>query len=414
MFSRFEWMMAMRYLRAPREEGFISVIAWFSLVATVLGVFVLIAVMAVMNGYRQEILASILGVNGHLSVYASPQGGTNYEATAEVIADVPGVVSVKPMVEGQVMLTARGASRGGVVRGFDTEDLGAKGMIADTIKSGSLDDLTAENGVLIGTRLAEAMGLTVGDEITLISPKGNVTAFGTVPRVRPYRIAALFESGMYQYDLSFVFMALPAAQAYFKVPDAVTTFEVLVDDPDDAPALAQDIREAIGGGVRVLDWKGANNTLVNALKVERNVMAFILSAIILVAALSIVASLIMLVKDKGRDIAILRTMGATRAMVMRVFFIAGASIGVLGTLIGFVLGALFVRYIESIRQFLQWLIGVELFSPEIYFLSEMPAVANPMEIAVVVVAALVLTFLATLYPSWRAGRVDPAEALRYE
>ena len=414
MFSAFEWMVAMRYLRARRQEGFISVIAWFSLLGIALGVATLIIVMSVMNGFRQELLGRILGLNGHLSVYGMSQTLDDFDSLAGKVRAVPGVVSATPIVEGQVMATARGVARGAVVRGIRPEDLAKRSIVATNIYSGSLSDFTGEDSVVVGGRLANRLGLARGDRITLISPKGNVTAFGTVPRMRAYRIAATFEIGMYEYDSSFVFMPLPAAQVYFRMPDAVTNLEVMVEDPERAKAIGEDISAALGGAWRIHDWQRANASFFNAIQVERNVMFLILTLIIVVAAFNVISSLIMLVKDKGRDIAILRTMGATRGMIMRIFFISGASVGTIGTIAGFALGLSFAANIETIRQWIQGLTGTELFAAEIYFLSQLPAVVDPTEVVAVVLMGLGLSLLATLYPSWRAARIEPVEALRYE
>ena len=413
MFSAFEWMMAMRYLRARRQEGFISVIAWFSLIGIALGVATLIIVMAVMNGFRQELLTRILGLNGHLSVYGSSYELTGYDPLAEKTRKVAGVVAVTPIIEGQVMATARGAAKGAVVRGIRPRDLARRALVADNIHSGSLAEFK-DDRVLIGARLASRLGLSVGDKITLISPKGNVTAFGTVPRMRAYRLAGTFDVGMYEYDSSFIFMPLKAAQVYFRLPGAVTNLEVFIDDPDRARQIGRDIMAATGGKGRIHDWQQANSSFFNAIQVERNVMFLILTLIIVVAAFNIISSMIMLVKDKGRDIAILRTMGATRGMIMRIFFLSGASVGIIGTLAGFALGLAFAENIETIRQWIQGLTGTELFAAEIYFLSRLPAVVDPSEVVAIVLMGLGLSFLATLYPSWRAARIDPAEALRYE
>ncbi len=414
MFSAFEWMVAMRYLRSRRQEGFISVIAWFSLLGIALGVATLIIVMAVMNGFRQELLGRILGLNGHLSVYGATNTLAGFDPLAEKVRQVPGVVTVTPIIEGQVMATANGVARGAVVRGVRPGDIARRPIVAGNIMSGSLADFGGKDTVLIGSRLARRLGLKVGGKITLISPKGNVTAFGTVPRMRAYRVAATFEIGMYEYDSSFVFMPLAAAQVYFRKPDAVTNLEVMVADADRARAIGDDITKALGEVGRIHDWQQANAAFFNAIQVERNVMFLILTLIIVVAAFNIISSLIMLVKDKGRDIAILRTMGATRGMIMRIFFISGASVGIIGTLAGFGLGLAFAQNIETIRQWLQGLIGTELFAAEIYFLSRLPAVVDPGEVVTVVLMGLGLSLLATLYPSWRAARIDPAEALRYE
>jgi lipoprotein-releasing system permease protein len=271
-----------------------------------------------------------------------------------------------------------------------------------------------DDGVVIGQRMADQMGLGVDDEITIISPTGNVTAFGTVPRVAKFPIVAIFEVGMFEYDSTFVFMPLPLAQTFFQFPEAATALEMFVTQPDRAPAMISDIRGVIGDGAQILEWQRANAGFFNAIQVERNVMFLILTLIILVAAFNVISSLIMLVKDKGRDIAILRTMGATRGMIMRVFLISGASIGVIGTLLGFGVGLAFASNIETLRQWIESMTGTELFAAEIYFLSQLPAKVEPMEVATVVAMGLGLSFLATLYPSWRAARIDPAEALRYE
>ncbi len=415
MFSAFEWMMALRYLRARRQEGFISVIAWFSLVGIALGVATLIIVMSVMNGFRQELLERILGINGHLSVYGPVVGQmTDYEPTMEKLLNVDGIVSANPLIEGQVMASARGVSKGAIVRGIRAEDLAERKIVADNIVQGSLQAFQGNNVVIIGARLARSMGVGVGDDITLISPKGNVTAFGTVPRMRAFQVVGTFEIGMFEYDSGFVFMPLDAAQIYFRMPDTVSNIEVFIANPDDAPRVGPGIQRALGGQATVHDWQRANASFFNAIQVERNVMFLILTLIILVAAFNIISSLIMLVKDKGRDIAILRTMGATRGMIMRIFLIAGASVGIIGTLAGFALGLSFAANIETIRRWIEGFTGTDLFAAEIYFLSQLPAVVDPTEVAAVVLMGLGLSFLATIYPSWRAARIDPAEALRYE
>ena len=414
MFSRFEWMMAMRYLRARRQEGFISVIAWFSLMGIALGVATLIIVMAVMNGFRQELLERILGINGHLSVYAQASSMENYDPLAAKLKGLPNVVQVSPLIEGQVMATARGVAQGAVVRGIRTEDLMQRAIITENISAGALYNLKGNDTVVVGGRLAGKLGLTAGDEITLIAPKGNVTAFGTVPRMRTYKIAATFRIGMYEYDSSFIFMPLESAQTYFKLPGRVNNLELFLTSPDLAEEMTETLKERLGGSARIYDWQHANASFFNAIQVERNVMFLILTLIILVAAFNIISSMIMLVKDKYKDIAILRTMGATRGMILRVFFLSGASVGIIGTALGFVLGLSFAENIESIRQWLQSLTGTELFAAEIYFLSQLPAIVDPDEVVAVVLMGLGLSFLATIYPAWRAARIDPAEALRYE
>ncbi|MGE5476938.1 MAG: lipoprotein-releasing ABC transporter permease subunit [Bacteroidales bacterium] len=413
MFDAFERMVAFRYLRARRKEGFISVIAGFSLLGIGLGVATLIVVMAVMNGFRQELLSRILGINGHMGVYGAGPVLTDFDPLAEAIRKLPGVTRAIPTVEGQVMATSSAAASGAIVRGVRPDDLLGRDIIRKGL-NGDIEDFRTGEAVFIGYRLAEKLGLGVGDTITLISPKGNATAFGTVPRMRGYRIAGTFNIGMFEYDSGFVFMPLEAAQTYFKLPGAVTQIEVFADNPDRVPDLRTAVYRSAGGGVRIYDWQQANASFFNAIQVERNVMFLILTLIILVAAFNIISSLIMLVKDKGRDIAILRTMGATRGMIMRIFFLSGASVGVAGTLFGLVLGVSFATNIENIRQFIQSIIGTDLFKAEIYFLTQLPARVDPGEVVSVVLMALGLSFAATIYPAWRAANLDPVEALRYE
>ncbi|MEQ8664512.1 MAG: lipoprotein-releasing ABC transporter permease subunit [Rhodospirillales bacterium] len=406
-------MMAMRYLRARRQEGFISVIAWFSLLGIALGVATLIIVMSVMNGFRAELLSRILGVNGHLTVSSHQGVIEDYPERARAVAGVNGVVTVSPLIDGQVMASANGVAQGAIVRGMRPEDLKSRDLVAGNISAGDLRNFEGRDSIVIGYRLAQKLGVGVGDRVNLISPNGDVTAFGTVPRMRAYEVVATFDVGMFEYDSGFVFMPLEAAQIYFRMKQGVASLEVFLADPDEAPRRALEVGGAFGRDARVHDWQRANASFFNAIQVERNVMFLILTLIILVAAFNIVSSLIMLVKDKGRDIAILRTMGATKGSVMRIFFISGASIGVIGTVLGFGLGLAFASNIETIRQWLQGLTGNDLFAAEIYFLSQLPAVVDLGEVAAVVAMSLGLSFLATIYPAWRAARLDPAEALRY-
>jgi lipoprotein-releasing system permease protein len=414
MFARFEWLLAARYLRTRRRDGFISVIAWFSLLGIALGVATLIIVMSVMNGFRAELLGRILGLNGHMVVQAMDGHLADYEAMAERLRQVPGVTAARPLIEAQVMATANGVATGGLVRGIRPADLKARPIIAGNLKGGSLDDFQGSNAVLIGSRLAAKLGLRVGDAITLVSPQRTVTAFGSVPRLKAYQVAGTFEVGMYEYDASYIFMPLAAAQTYLKLGDEVHGVELEVASPDDVARYRVPVFQAIGGKGRVIDWQQLNSHFFSALQVERNVMFLILTLIILVAAFNIISGLIMLVNDKGRGIAILRTMGATRGSVMRIFLIAGTSIGLIGTTAGFALGIVFCANIDTIRLWLERLSGTELWSPEIRFLSQIPAVVDPNEVIVVVLMALGLSLLATLYPAWRAARLDPVEVLRYE
>jgi lipoprotein-releasing system permease protein len=413
IFGPFERMVAFRYLRARRQEGFVSVIAIFSLLGIALGVATLIIVMSVMNGFRADLLARILGLNGDLGVYAVSGGFADFDAAAQKIREVPGVTRVTPLVEGQVMATSEASAAGALVRGIRPDDLRSLPLLANHIVQGSLADF-GDDGVAVGDRLARRLGVTVGSPITVLSPQGTATAFGTMPRVKTYRIVALFNVGMYEYDNSFIYAPLDAAQLFFRLPGAVSSLEVFVGDPDRVREERRLIAAALGGHVRIVDWQQANSSLFNAVEIERNVMFLILTLIIVVAAFNIISSMIMMVKDKGRDIAILRTMGASRPMILRIFVLSGASIGVVGTIAGFALGVAFASNIEAIRQAIQRLIGTDLFAAEIYFFTRIPARIDAGEVAAVVIMALALSFLATLYPSWRAARLDPVEALRYE
>jgi lipoprotein-releasing system permease protein len=413
IFGNFERMVAFRYLRARRQEGFVSVIAIFSLLGIALGVATLIIVMSVMNGFRADLIGRILGLNGHLGVYASGATMSDFDATAAKVRGVPGVVSATPLVEGQVMATGEAGGSGALVRGIRPDDIRARKLVADHIVAGSLADFGDDN-IAIGDRLAQRLGVTVGGQVTLISPEGTDTAFGTMPRMKTYKIAALFDVGFYEYDNTFIYVPLAAAQVFFKMPNAVSYLEVFVTSADEASREARLISAALGGGVRILDWQQANGSLVNVVTIERNVMFLILTLIIVVAAFNIISGMIMMVKDKGRDIAILRTMGASRGMILRIFILSGASIGVVGTLLGFGLGVAITDNLEAIRQFLQTVLHVELFSAEFYFFTRIPAHIDNGEVGTVVIMALSLSFLATLYPSWRAARLDPVEGLRYE
>jgi lipoprotein-releasing system permease protein len=413
-FAPFEWMLSLRYLLSRRKEGFISVIALFSFLGIALGVANLIVVMAVMNGFRIELLDKILGLNGHLLVQPLESPLTDWDAVAQRISAVAGVRLAAPIVEGQALASSPFNSAGVLVRGVRAGDLTKLGSIANNIKQGTLEGFDDGQALAIGRRLADNLSVRAGDNITLVAPRGAVTPMGTTPRIKTYKVAAVFEIGMSEYDGAIVFMPLPEAQLYFNRAGDVTAIEVYTNNPDRIDTFRRLVTEAANRPIFMIDWRQRNATFFNALQVERNVMFLILTLIILIAALNIISGLIMLVKDKGSDIAILRTMGATQGAVMRIFLITGASIGVVGTIAGFLLGLVVCLNVESIRQFLSWLTRTELFSSELYFLSRLPAEMDAGETTAVVVMALVLSLLATLYPSWRAARLDPVEALRYE
>jgi lipoprotein-releasing system permease protein len=414
-FSGFERMVAWRYLRSRRKETVISVIASISFLGIMLGVATLIVVMAVMNGFRAELLTRILGINGHLIVTPADMSLEDYAAVAERISNVQGVKYAIPLIDGQVLAQGNiGSGTGALVRGIRGADLARMSLVADNIKQGSLEGFDEGEGVAIGSRMADALGLAAGDTITMISPDGDVTPFGTTPRMKGYVVSAIFEVGMSEYDSSIIYMPFPEAQLYFNMDGKAQSIEVYVDDPDGIDALKAKVEEAAQRQVYLTDWRQRNQTFFSALEVERNVMFMILTLIVLVAALNIISGLIMLVKDKGHDIAILRTMGATRGAILRIFLMTGAAIGVVGTIAGVVLGTVVCLNIERIREFFSWLSGTVLFNPELYFLSKLPAKMDMGETLSVIAMALALSFLATLFPAWRAARLDPVEALRYE
>lgn len=413
MFTPFERMVAGRYLRARKAEGFVSVIAAFSFLGIMLGVATLIIVMSVMNGFRQELITRILGLNGHINIYAESGPLYDYEPLRLRVGDVPGVVSVAPVIEAQVLMSLNGYASGALVRGMAKEDFAKKPIVSTSIIRGEIADFEGTN-VAIGKIMAEKLNLDIGDSITLISPKGKASPFGTIPRSRSFTVAVIFDVGMYEYDSSFIFVPLDAAQIFFQLDNAVNSLEVITNSPADMRKITKGIEPIVHGRAGVHEWQNSNTSFFNALQVERNVMFLILTLIIIVAAFNIISSMIMLVKDKGRDIAVMRTMGATRRSMMKIFVLTGATIGLAGTFVGAVVGISFALNIESIRQFLQGLTGTDLFSEEIYFLSKLPAVINWQEVVSVVGLAVVLSVAATLYPAWRAARLDPVEALRYE
>ncbi|MBB3389656.1 lipoprotein-releasing system permease protein [Rhizobium sp. BK275] len=414
-FSTFERLVAWRYLRARRKEAFISVIAGFSFVGIMLGVATLIIVMAVMNGFRTELVSRILGINGHMIIQPVDGPFTDYADLVKKFEAVPGIKMALPLVEGQVLASSQtGGSTGALVRGTRAEDLTKLKTVSDNIKSGDMVGFAAGDGVLVGSRMADQLGLRAGDLITLTSPEGDVTPMGVNPRIKSYKISGLFEIGMSEYDASIIYMPLEESQLYFNADGLVQSIELFVNNPDDIDNLRPKVEEAAGRQILITDWRQRNQTFFSALQVERNVMFMILTLIVLVAALNIISGLIMLVKDKGSDIAILRTMGASSGAIMRIFFMTGAAIGIVGTIAGVLLGVFVCINIESIRQFFSWVSGTVLFDPQLYFLSQLPAEMDVSETVSVVIMALTLSFIATIFPAWRASRLDPVQALRYE
>ncbi len=442
-FSRFEWIVAGRYLRARRKDAFISVIAALTLTGVAIGVATLIVVMSVMNGFREELLSKILGLNGHFSAYPIERQFTDYKDVVTSIETVDGVRFAVSFVEGNALASGASASEstGVQVRGMDFSDIEKLALLKDSVELGAWDGWDGSKGAAVGYRLAQKLGLTVGDPITIVTPNGATTPFGTTPQIRSYPVSVIFNLGMVEFDSFFVYLPMAAAQDYFKMytdvlkpgvapPDAMATdeeidaayervyqasaIEIFIDDPDNIVVMRDQLQQNATRPLILSDWQQRNETFFSALQVERIVMFVILSMIILVAAFNIISSLVMLVKDKGKDIAVLRTMGATRGAIMRIFSMTGTAIGVAGTLIGFGLGLLIAANAESLRAFISEAIGVRIFPPEVFLLSSLPSRVDPTEVTVIVSLALALSFLATLYPAWRAAQYDPVEALRYE
>ena len=423
MFSLLERMVAYRYLRSPRQEGFISVIAGFSFVGIALGVATLIIVMSVMNGFRQELLTRIIGMNGHITIQAPKGPLLNFDEVAAKARTVTGIKAVMPVVAQQAMVMFQSQARGAIIHGVRADDLKKRDIIAKNMKAGSLEPFGKSldpdrpgDSVIVGRRLAENLGLRIGDRFSLVSPQGNITAFGAVPRQKSVTLVGVFEVGFHEYDKTVIFMPLETAQSFFKVGQGdvkgASLLEVFVDNPDKVAEYGFLLQHALGDRIFLSDWQHMSSSFFQVIQVERNVMFIILTLIILIAAFNIVSGLIMLVKDKMRDIAIMRTMGATRGTILRIFFLTGSTIGVTGTLTGLAGGLAFALNIETIRRWLERLLDMELFNAEIYFLTQMPCQVDGGDVTATICMALGLSFLATLYPSWRAARLDPVEALR--
>lgn len=412
-FAPFEWMIALRYLRARRKTSFVSVIALFSFLGIMLGVATLIVVMSVMNGFHKELLDKIVGINGHIFLQAIDSPFTDFDEVAKEAAAVPGVQLSVPMIESPAAASTRSMAFA-LVRGIREADIKRLPGIARNVKLGTLDGFDTAGGVAIGQRLAENLGLRIGDKLKILTASGAQTPFGVTPRSKVYPVTAIFQIGMAEFDNLFVYMALPEAQAFFNKENEASVIELFVAKPEEIDAIKSKLDRAVMRPVIMTDWRERNKTFFDALNVERNVMFIILTLIVLVAALNIISGLIMLVKDKGRDIAILRTMGATQGGVMRIFLITGASIGIAGTIAGCILGLVLAANVETLRQILNRLLNANLFPAELYFLSRLPSVVDFRDVAAVAIMTLALSVLATLYPSWRAAKLDPVEALRYE
>jgi len=413
MIKKYEWMIAWRYLRSKQKEGFISVISAFSLAGIALGVATLIIVMSVMNGYEVELIKRIVGINGHLSINKRSSDITDYNQYVNEIRGVPGVAFAAPMIMGQGMLSADKFSSGVMVRGMSESDVMEKPMLSGSIKAGSFYHDNA-NEVVIGSILARKMGVSLGDKVKLISASSEVTILGTMPRIKTYEVVGIFDVGMYEYNASTIFMPLSQAQNYFDHPDAVTDIEIVLTHPKFAAAVQDHLSELRDDEMMVTDFSQSNDQLVAALRVERNVMFLILTMIVVVAAFNIISSLIMLVKDKTKSIAILRTMGISQVSILKIFIMCGSCIGVSGAVLGGIIGVLFSVNVERMRAVLESMSGVTLFDPVIYYLTKLPSELEISNVIVVLIISVLLSFMATIYPAWRAAKLMPAQALRYE
>jgi len=419
IFSSVESTLAWRYLRARRQEGFISLTSWFAVIGITLGVATLILVTSLMNGIRAEMTSRFIGIGGHVVVYGNSRAFTHYDSAMAQITPLEGVASVTPKVTGQVMATAHGRALGAQVEAMPWESLSTRALFTTHVESGSLEGLRDGAGIVLGSSLARNLGVTVGDSVNLISPQGRATIAGFIPRMKSYPVIATIKLGMHEFDASLILMPFAEAQTYFllAMPDgdaAVSNLEVMLSDADHAPEVAKRLREKLGGLMHVYDWQQTNASVFAALAVQRNVMLVILALIILVAAFNIISSLVMLVKEKQRDIAVLRTMGMSRASIMQIFITAGSMIGVAGIGAGVVLGLLLAAYLEPLHHALERALGQEILVENIYFLSSLPTKTSPGEVLVIILLALALAFMATLYPARRAAKLDPAEVLRNE
>ena len=413
-FAPFEWMIALRYLRARRAKSFVSVIAGFSFAGIMLGVATLIVVMSVMNGFHLELMSKIIGINGHVFLQGVETPLNDYDAVGKRLEQVPGVTLVIPMVEGAAGVSSPYQQSGALVRGIREEDIKRLPGIAGNVRRGTLEGFDTAGGVAIGAKMAEQLSVRVGDTISVLTARGAATPFGVAPRIKAYPVVAIFQIGVSEFDGIFVYMALSEAQAYFNREDEASVIEAFVQDPDDMDAMRLKLDKAVGRPMIMTDWRQRNRSFFEALKVERTVMFLILTLIILVAALNIISGMTMLVKDKGRDIAILRTMGATRGAVLRIFLVTGATIGASGTFAGLLLGLVVAHNLEAVRQLINRSFGLNVFDPNLYLLSRLPSVVVVSDVLTVVALSLCLSLLATIYPAWRAAKLDPVEALRYE
>jgi lipoprotein-releasing system permease protein len=416
MFSTLEFLIAFRYLKSKRKEGFISVIAIFSFVGIMIGVATLIIVMSVMNGFRYELINRILGINSHLSIYSHSKQINNYDEILSKIKKLENVKYANPIIESQAMISSNNKNSGGIIKGIKLEDLKSKELILSNIKSGEIKTINEKNSIIIGSGISNNMNLEVGDKLKIISAETNQTIIGSIPRIKTYKIGAIFDSGMYEYDSSTIFMNFEMSQIHFRFNNNVSGIEIFLRDLKDLNKTKKEIIQLLehDGNLYLNDWQQANSGFIDALKVESTVMFLILTLIILVAAFNIISSMIMLVNDKNKNIALLRTLGMTKSSIMRIFLICGSSIGFFGTFLGLVIGIIFSANINNIKLWLESFTDTSLFNPAIYFLSTLPSKIFVSDIVLITSMSLIISFLATIYPAYKASKSNPAEILRYE
>lgn len=416
MFSRLEFLIAFRYLKSKRKEGFISITAIFSFVGIMIGVATLIVVMSVMNGFRYELVNRILGVNSHLTIYSKNSQIHDYQLLADRIQKISGVKYVNPIIESQAMLSSRSKNSGALIKSVKLADLKNKKQVSENISAGEIDQMAEKDAVLLGSGVARNLNLKVGDPIKIISAEVAETIVGAIPRIKTYKVVGVFDSGLYEYDSTTVFVNFDMAQIHFRFPQAVSGIEIFVQDPTDLENIKHEIYPILANSedLYAVDWQQSNSGFIDALKVESTVMFLILTLIILVAAFNIISSMIMLVNDKNKNIALLRTLGMSKSSVMRIFLICGSSIGFVGTFLGFIIGVLFSANINNIKQWIESLSDTVLFNPAVYFLSTLPSKIFISDVVIIVGMSLVISFLATLYPAYKASKANPAEILRYE
>ena len=415
IFNETERTIATRYIKSRRVEGFISVSAWFSLIGIVLGVATLIVVMSVMNGFRTELVNRILGINGHLIVYKkNGLSIENYNKTVNQISDTQNVIAVTPYLEGQALAKTKNSVSGIIIRGTKWSDLPAKKLLWKSLDNATIENFKIKQNVILGYRLAQRLNLSVGDYISLISPNVMETAIGVLPIKQNFMVGGFFDIGMYEYDNNFVFIPWEKAEKFLSTKQIAHGIEIFLQNPKTTQNVHSDLNTKLDESFTIIDWKKRNSSFMNALDVEKNVMFVILTLIILVATFNIISSMIMLVQTKKSDIALMRTMGASKYLIIRIFMLTGSIIGILGTIIGAILGIIVSINIETIRNFISTLFEKELFSPQIYFLSTLPSNINFNEVFVVMGLSVSLTLLASMFPAWKASKISPAEALRYE